>query len=79
MSEFWHDCFHYDRGCEDFNGCNNYECIETEVTFFEWLECHEFDDSAIYHCGDLTGQYNECYRYDGKWGGCEGLIVSTED
>ena len=39
VSEFWYDCFHDDEGCEDFNGCDNYECIENEVTFFEWLEC----------------------------------------
>ena len=27
VSEFWHDCFNYDEGCEDFNGCSTYECI----------------------------------------------------
>ena len=45
------------------------------MTFFEWLECHEFDDTAIYHCGDLNGRYYDCIRF----GDCEEYIVSTED
>ena len=52
-SQYWYDCYEYDAGCELYNGCTNYYCINTiEPTFYEFAECYDMTTLDIYECTD---------------------------
>ena len=82
MSPAWHDCFFYNTGCEEYNGCSNYKCEEegkeddgtTEtadgntVSFMDWLDCYKNTDGSAEECGDLNGTYNDCYWSENREG-----------
>ena len=84
MDPAWHDCFFYNAGCEDYNGCSNYKCeeegvdepeeptepvLENTVSFMDWLDCYRNTDGSAEECGDLNGSYNRCYWSEE----CEGI------
>ena len=61
-SEYWHDCYFFDEGCELYNGCTNYYCINTiDPTFFEFAECYEETSLDDYECTDQDN-YDKLYR-----------------
>ena len=73
----WHDCYWYNRGCEAWNGCEEYACengsdgtTTNSVSFLDWLDCYKNTSGDAETCGDATGDYNSCY-----WAGsCEGVV-----
>ena len=76
INSAWHDCYFYDRGCADYNGCETYACNEgtdstggDDVSFYEWLDCYRNTDGGAEECGDASGDYYGCYMYET----CDGI------
>ena len=69
------DCYWFNVNCEDYNGCNNYNCLDNQVEFLDWVECHEANlylpeesKKSSEECGDLSKLYYLCYSfYNHDW------------
>ena len=52
-SEYWYECYKEDIGCEFYNGCTNYYCINTiDPTFYEFAECYDKTSLDAHECTD---------------------------
>ena len=68
-SPYFYACFWYNTDCEIYNGCNNYKCVDNEVSFLDWVDCFA-TSLEIEECGDLNKLYYNCYVYSQ----CEGIV-----